>query len=506
MPAERLAPAFLCVVLLLLAPVVRAQCVSLTTLGSPYNQDFNTLSNTAGSTTNNLTIPGWFMTEAGGGARDNEQYAVDNGNSGTGDTYSYGSTGNTERALGGLQSGTLIPTFGACFTNNTGVTVSNLTIGYTGEEWRLGATGRTDQVDFEYSLDATSLTTGTWTAVNPLDFVTPNTAAPVGLKDGNNPSFRTVISSAISPLSIANGATVWIRWLDANPAGNDDGLAVDDFSITPSVLDVAPSVLTTNPPNGATGVGSAANIDITFSEPVNVSPGWFTISCTVSGLHAASESGGPTTFTLDPTVNFVPNEICTVTIDDLSVADQDANDPPNNMAADFVWSFDTTPPPPLVVNEIDYDQAGTDAAEFIEIRNNGGAPVNLDPIVVELVNGNLGGATVYQTINLPNVVLPAGAYYVICANNTTTPQLQPRHLPRHQPDPERRARRRGAALERRPRGHRLVRGRHRSPLHRDQRQRLGRRRRRRLRGHLALSRRRRHRREQHRPLRTLHHA
>ena len=71
-----------------------AQCVSLTTLGSAYTQNFDTLSNTAGSTTNNLTIPGWFMTEGGGGARDNEQYAVDTGGSTTGDIYSYGSAGS----------------------------------------------------------------------------------------------------------------------------------------------------------------------------------------------------------------------------------------------------------------------------------------------------------------------------------------------------------------------------------------------------------------------------
>ena len=29
-------------------------------------------------------------------------------------------------------------------------------------------------------------------------------------------------------LSIANGATFWIRWNDLNPAGSDDGLAVDE--------------------------------------------------------------------------------------------------------------------------------------------------------------------------------------------------------------------------------------------------------------------------------------
>src|SRR5262249_17533752 len=53
--------------------------ISLTTLGAAYTQNFGTHSNVAGSTTNNLTITGWFLTESGGGARDNEQYAVDTG-------------------------------------------------------------------------------------------------------------------------------------------------------------------------------------------------------------------------------------------------------------------------------------------------------------------------------------------------------------------------------------------------------------------------------------------
>lgn len=211
---------------------VAAQCVSLTTFGSAYAQNFNTLSNTAGSTTNNLTITGWFMTESGGGARDNEQYAVDTGASNTGDTYSYGAAANTERALGGLRTGTLIPLFGACFTNNTGNTITSLNINYTGEQWRLGTEARTDTLNFEYSTNATDLVTGTWTARPALNFVTPVTVT-VGAKDGNAAANRTALSNSIPSLSIANGATFWIRWTDTDASGADDGLAVDDFELTP---------------------------------------------------------------------------------------------------------------------------------------------------------------------------------------------------------------------------------------------------------------------------------
>src|SRR5580765_2208670 len=224
--------AILHVALLGFAQVVSAQCISLTTIGSAYTQNFDTLSNTAGSTTNALTIPGWFLTESGGGARDNEQYAVDTGGSTTGDIYSYGAAASTERALGALRSGTLIPVYGACFTNNTGSTITGLDVAYTGEEWRLGTAARTDQITFEYSLNATDLTTGTWTGVPALNFFTPDTAT-TGAKNGNAAADRTPLSSTIGSLSIAPGATVWIHWIDVDATGADDGLAVDDFSLTP---------------------------------------------------------------------------------------------------------------------------------------------------------------------------------------------------------------------------------------------------------------------------------
>jgi uncharacterized protein len=219
--------------LALFSSFVAAQCVSLTAPGTAYQQNFDTLSNTAGSTTNTLAIVGWLMNETGGGARDNEQYAVDTGAGNAGDTYSYGAAAAADRALGSLRSGSLIPSYGACFTNNTGVAVTSLNIAYTGEQWRLGTVSRTDQINFEYSTDSTSLTTGTWTSVSALNFVTPNTTT-TGAKDGNAAGNRTALASTITGLSIANGATFWIRWVDTDASGADDGLAVDDFSLTPN--------------------------------------------------------------------------------------------------------------------------------------------------------------------------------------------------------------------------------------------------------------------------------
>jgi len=71
----------------------------------------------------------------------------------------------------------------------------------------------------------------------------------------------------------------------------------------------------------------------------------------------------------------------------------------------------------LVINEIDYDQPGTDAAEFVEIRNNDSVSVDLSAYSLVFVNGN--GGAVYDTIPLPPVNLAAGDYFVVCANAAT---------------------------------------------------------------------------------------
>ena len=118
--------------------------------------------------------------------------------------------------------------------------------------------------------------------------------------------------------------------------------------------DNAPAVTATSPLNNATDVSFNTNIAITFSEPVDVSTAWYTISCATSGSHTATQSGGPTTFSLDPAVDFGFSESCTVTVLASEVTDQDTVDPPNNMLANSAFSFTTeaTPPPPTFIHDI----------------------------------------------------------------------------------------------------------------------------------------------------------
>ena len=74
-----------------------------------------------------------------------------------------------------------------------------------------------------------------------------------------------------------------------------------------------------------------------------------------------------------------------------------------------------------VINEVDYDNPGTDDREFIELYNPCDEPINLSGYSIVLVNGASGGAAIYNTINLPNFDLQPGGFFVICGNAGTVP-------------------------------------------------------------------------------------
>ena len=120
-----------------------------------------------------------------------------------------------------------------------------------------------------------------------------------------------------------------------------DGFATDTFGrLGAHPGEPAPAVLTQTPTPGTTDVPVDSAITVTFTEPVNVTAASFSISCGTTHVHEATLSGGPTTFTLDPTVDFAAGEACAITVFANSVHDQDADDPPDTMATgNHIWSF-----------------------------------------------------------------------------------------------------------------------------------------------------------------------
>jgi len=237
--------------ILLFCNLVTSAQISLT--GATYSQNFNNLGTTTGAVTggslNNrdASLNGWYFVESGSGS--NTTITAGTGSAATGDTYNLGTSGGADRSLGGLQSGSNIPTIGFYFTNNTGATITSLTISYFGETWRVGTINRSDRLDFQYSTDATSLTTGNWIDFDNLDYANPGQST-LGTTGGTILHSAT-ISNTITGLTIANGATFFIRWNDFSATGADDAIGVDDFSLT--------ATLTYFPLTGATDLSQTNN-------------------------------------------------------------------------------------------------------------------------------------------------------------------------------------------------------------------------------------------------------
>lgn len=273
-----------------------AQTVSLTNT-SAYTQDFNSLANSG--TTNNTLPQGWSF--ANSSTTLLTSYRAGTGSDNTGAVYSYGSSVATDRAFGSLASnGTANIFLGAAFTNNTGATITSLAISYTGEQWRNGGNTAAHKLQFQYSLDATSLSTGTWVNVTALDFTSPTTTTTAAALDGNATANRSALSSSISSLNIATGATFRLRFFDTNDSGNDHGLAIDDFSLTPTTSGSSPCPTITLSPTSLPAASTSSNYSASFSASgSSSSPYTFTVTAgslppglTLSG---STLSGTPTT-------------------------------------------------------------------------------------------------------------------------------------------------------------------------------------------------------------------
>ena len=180
------------------------------------------------------------------------------------------------------------------------------------------------------------------------------------------------------------------------------------------LTDDAPRIVNVNPPDGSSNVAVNTALTVTFSEDVTLAANWFTIACAASGDHEATTSGGPAVFTLSPIAPFAPGESCTVTLHAAAVTDRDANDPPDEPAADYLWSFHVATadaPTGILINELDSDTPGRDTAEFIELYDGGRGGIDLSGLVVVLWNGQ--GDVAYAAIDLLGQQTDVGGYFIL---------------------------------------------------------------------------------------------
>ncbi len=241
--------------LLLVVTRVAHATISYTVGDSTYSQDFNTLNSIAGTGytwANDSTLSGWVLFRQPSPGTAITTYDASTGSATAGSFYSFGSAGGgqtgplTDRALGGIGAGVAYygtPASGAVagwmavgISNNTGLQLVSFDIGYDGEQWRAANTSAQTMV-LEYGFGVSFDLVTTWIAPGGgFDFVSP-VLTTAGNRDGNAAANRTAnLGGTVTGLNWANGDTLWIRWIERNDAGNDHGLAIDNFTFSATVI------------------------------------------------------------------------------------------------------------------------------------------------------------------------------------------------------------------------------------------------------------------------------
>jgi MYXO-CTERM domain-containing protein len=219
--------------------------ISYTTSGGTISQDFDTLPNTGSpSWTNDSTLAGWSLFRQPAPGTAITSIATGTGSSNSGSFYSFGAASNTERALGGVGSGgayfgspasaAVAGWMAVAILNDTGAELDEFDVEFDGEQWRNGGNTSAQTMVLEFGFGNTFDTVASWTAPGgTFNFTTPTVGATAAALDGNDNANRAAdLGGVVSSLSWADGDTLWIRWVEVNDAGNDHGIAIDNFSFS----------------------------------------------------------------------------------------------------------------------------------------------------------------------------------------------------------------------------------------------------------------------------------
>lgn len=224
----------------LAAAVVPAQAaISVSSTSFTYSQSFDTLATTgtANPWVNDSTLVGWSLYNSLLAAP--ATYVADNGASNAGAFRSFGATGSTDRALGGVASGGTYfgsPPSGAAagwivvgFTNDTGSTITSFTLSYDGEQWRNGGNTSAQTMFVDWGFGATY--TGATFSSSTLGFTSPVTGATAAAVNGNGAGLVAGAGGTVVT-TWAPGETLWLRFNEFNDIGNDHGLGIDNFAFS----------------------------------------------------------------------------------------------------------------------------------------------------------------------------------------------------------------------------------------------------------------------------------
>ena len=297
--------------LLLISGSASAQYVFTSTNLGAYKQDFDAMGQgnvpfDANGT--NSSIPGIIVGYAGPYGFTPVPTLVPNDGTASGSAaYNFGSTGATDRALGGIAGGLSgnsgVGYIAVRLRNTSSTTIHNLDVRYAIEQWYNSSLASNAYFRAAYRVyNGTTSTfanndivqaTGSndWTAAPQLDQQAPATGGILGKVDGNSTTYRRTAQYRLNGVELGTGQEIVIRFEYAfNSATNGNGISVDDIVIYPetNILYSKTTGMLTNKGAGGTwsltadGNSTAGTVD--FSTP--------NVTYYVQGTNTASRING----------------------------------------------------------------------------------------------------------------------------------------------------------------------------------------------------------------------
>ncbi|GGG51973.1 hypothetical protein GCM10011378_30290 [Hymenobacter glacieicola] len=201
----------------------------------------------------------------------------------------------TDRALGFLSSGSYAAPRHLLLAvrNNTGATITELAVAYDVEKYRTG----TNPFEWQFYTSPDGVT---WAPQTSLTVV----YGPDGANAVVNPPASTSRSIVLSGLSLASGATTYLRWsyVGTMGSGNAQALGLDNLSITPTL---SGAVTPTPAATITTGSASAAAFCVTNTAGSTAFNVAYTSNGTYTGSYKVQLSDANGVFATSPTTGII---------------------------------------------------------------------------------------------------------------------------------------------------------------------------------------------------------
>lgn len=248
-------PLFLTFVLSQLSSYAQLSAIAYTTAGTQYEQNFNQLPssgsfNLTGKGPHALdqaplslhTLLGWQLLQISGSQSNTTILSGTGSGTGSG-VYSYGLSGNSNRALGTLASGTGVYALGVVFENLTGSILNKIQIHYKATQWRKGGSGNSNHWQFSYQIrHANSIDTGNLIQKNEGNLISIHHSTGSATLNGHLSTNQYPIAITIHDIVWKPGEKLILRWDDQDETGSDDGMAIDDFLFSATTEINAPTI------------------------------------------------------------------------------------------------------------------------------------------------------------------------------------------------------------------------------------------------------------------------